>query len=181
MHAPHSIRALPALALLALLAGCSSGGGDEEGVIHGGEASLVLPTLDNVSTAIGATGHTLLIIGMIICVCGLGFGILSYSQLRSLPVHHAMLKISELIYTTCKAYLTKQGKFLMILWVFITVVIVGYYKFLVGFPWSRVGIIVFFSLLGMAGSYAVAWFGIRVNTFANSRTAFASLRGKPLP
>lgn len=181
MHAPHSIRALPALALLALVAGCSSGGGDEEGVIHGGEASLVLPTLDNVSTAIGATGHTLLIIGMIICVCGLGFGILSYSQLRSLPVHHAMLKISELIYTTCKAYLTKQGKFLMILWVFITVVIVGYYKFLVGFPWSRVGIIVFFSLLGMAGSYAVAWFGIRVNTFANSRTAFASLRGKPLP
>ena len=181
MHAPHSIRALPALALLALVAGCSSGGGDEEGVIHGGEASLVLPTLDNVSTAIGATGHTLLIIGMIICVCGLGFGILSYSQLRRLPVQHAMLNISELIYTTCKAYLTKQGKFLMILWVFITVVIVGYYKFLVGFPWSRVGIIVFFSLLGMAGSYAVAWFGIRVNTFANSRTAFASLRGKPLP
>ena len=181
MHAPRIARALPALALLAVISGCSSGGGEDEGVIHGGEASLVLPTLDNVSTATGATGHTLLVIGLVICLCGLGFGLLSYMQLKKLSVHRAMLNISELIYTTCQAYLTKQGKFLLILWVFITVVIVGYYRFLVGFPWSRVGIIVFFSLLGMAGSYLVAWFGIRVNTFANSRTAFASLEGKPLP
>ena len=152
MHAPHIARALPALALLTVISGCSSGGGEDEGVVHGGEASLVLPTLDNVSTATGATGHTLLVIGLVICLCGLGFGLLSYMQLKKLSVHRAMLNISELIYTTCQAYLTKQGKFLLILWVFITVVIVGYYRFLVGFPWSRVGIIVFFSLLGMAGS-----------------------------
>ena len=100
MHAPHIARALPALALLTVISGCSSGGGEDEGVVHGGEASLVLPTLDNVSTATGATGHTLLVIGLVICLCGLGFGLLSYMQLKKLSVHRAMLNISELIYTT---------------------------------------------------------------------------------
>lgn len=185
MHSPKIRSRKPfalgtALATTALLSGCSSGGDQGEGVIHGGEASLKLPSLDHVATASGASGQMLLLVGLLVCLCGLGFGILSYSQLHKMSVHQSMLNISELIYTTCKAYLTKQGKFIMMLWVFITVVIVGYYKFLVGFGWSRVAIIVFFSLLGMAGSYAVAWFGIRVNTFANSRTAFASLRGKPL-
>lgn len=132
-------------------------------------------------TAIGLSGRTVLYIGLALCFFGFGFGLLTYSQLRKLPVHRSMLEISELIYTTCKAYLHQQGKFLLILWVFITTVIVVYYKFLVEFTWGRVAIIVFFSLVGMAGSYAVAWFGIRVNTFANSRTAFAALRGKPLP
>ena len=90
-----------------------------------------------------------------------------------------MLRVAELIYSTCKAYLLRQGRFLLVLWLFITAVIVVYYKALVGFGWSRVGVVVLFSLLGMGGSYAVAWFGIRVNTFANARAAFASLRGKP--
>ena len=129
----------------------------------------------------GTSGTALLWISLVICLLGFGFGIRSYAMLRSLPVHKSMLEISELIYETCKAYLFKQGRFLMILWIFITTVIVIYYKFLTHFTWGRTLIIVFFSLLGMAGSYAVAWFGIRVNTFANSRMAFASVRGKPLP
>ncbi|HUX70947.1 MAG TPA: sodium-translocating pyrophosphatase, partial [Cellulomonadaceae bacterium] len=99
----------------------------------------------------------------------------------AMPVHSSMLEISELIYSTCKAYLIQQGRFLLMLWVSIAVVIVAYYGFLVGFPWGRVAIVIAFSLVGMAGSYSVAWYGIRVNTFANSRVAFASLRGKPLP
>ncbi|WP_394367346.1 sodium-translocating pyrophosphatase [Changpingibacter yushuensis] len=168
------------LTLLTVLSGCSNSSSSEEGV-HGGEASLQLPDLSNVMTAVGLSGRAILYVGILLCLFGFGFGILTYAQLKRLPVHRSMLEISELIYTTCKAYLKKQGQFLMILWVFITVVIVIYYKFLVGFTLGRTAIIVFFSLLGMAGSYAVAWFGIRVNTFANSRTAFASLKGKPLP
>jgi len=100
-------------------------------------------------------------------------------RLRRAAVHDSMLRVAELIYSTCKAYLLRQGRFLLVLWLFITAVIVVYYKALVGFGWSRVGVVVLFSLLGMGGSYAVAWFGIRVNTFANARAAFASLRGKP--
>ena len=169
-----------ALASSLLLGGCSGNEAQESGV-HGGEASLALPDLSGVTTAIGLSGRTILYIGLLLCVFGFGFGLLAYTQLKRLPVHKAMLEISELIYQTCRAYLTKQGQFLMVLWLFITAVIVIYYKALVGFTWGRVSIIVAFSLLGMAGSYAVAWFGIRVNTFANSRTAFASLRGKPLP
>ncbi|NTW39689.1 MAG: sodium-translocating pyrophosphatase, partial [Cellulomonadaceae bacterium] len=98
-----------------------------------------------------------------------------------LPVHASMREVSELIYSTCKAYLIQQGRFLLMLWVFIAAVIVVYYGLLVGFPWGRVAVVIAFSLIGMAGSYSVAWFGIRVNTFANSRTAFAALGGKPMP
>lgn len=166
-----------------LLAGCSatssSAGG--ENAAHGGEAALALPDLSQATVWMGTSGTALLWISLVICLLGFGFGIRSYAMLRSLPVHKSMLEISELIYETCKAYLFKQGRFLMILWIFITTVIVIYYKFLTHFTWGRTLIIVFFSLLGMAGSYAVAWFGIRVNTFANSRMAFASVRGKPLP
>ncbi|WRS29242.1 sodium-translocating pyrophosphatase [Actinomycetaceae bacterium MB13-C1-2] len=166
------------------LGGCASGGATDaasDGHQIGGEAALVLPDLNGMVTATGLGGRAVLFIGMFVAVCGLAFGFFSYAKLQKLPVHKAMLNISELIYTTCKAYLVKQGKFLLILWAIITAVIVIYYKFLVGFAWGRVAIIVAFSLLGMAGSYAVAWFGIRVNTFANSRMAFASLKGKPLP
>ncbi len=148
---------------------------------HGGEASLVLPDLSVVQIAGGISGRLLLVVGLVLCVLGLGFGVMVFTQLRRLPVHLSMREISELIYATCKAYLLKQGKFLLTLWVFIAAVIVVYYKALVGFGWGKVAIIVAFSLLGMAGSYGVAWFGIRVNTFANSRTAFAALDGKPLP
>jgi K(+)-stimulated pyrophosphate-energized sodium pump len=123
----------------------------------------------------------LLMFGLLVCALGLGFGLIAYLQLKKLPVHESMREISELIYSTCKAYLLKQGQFLLILWLFIAAVIVVYYGVLVGFTWQRVAIILGFSLLGMGGSYAVAWFGIRVNTFANSRTAFAALRGRPLP
>ena len=151
------------------------------GDAHGGEASLVLPDMSVVEVAGGISGRVLLVVGLVLCVLGLGFGAMVYTQLKRLPVHLSMREISELIYATCKAYLFKQGKFLLTLWAFIAAVIVVYYKALVGFGWGKVAIIIAFSLIGMAGSYGVAWFGIRVNTFANSRTAFASLSGKPLP
>ena len=151
------------------------------GDAHGGEASLVLPDMSVVEVAGGISGRVLLVVGLVLCVLGLGFGVMVFTQLSRLPVHTSMREISELIYGTCKAYLFKQGKFLLTLWVFIATVIVVYYKALVDFSWARVAIIILFSLVGMAGSYAVAWFGIRVNTFANSRTAFAALGGKPLP
>src|SRR5947209_2811432 len=148
----------------------------------GGEASLKLPDLSQVSF-LGIDGHKLLLFGIVICIFGLSFGLAIYSRLKNLPVHKSMRDISELIYETCKTYLITQGKFLLILWVFIAVVIVMYFGWLA--PVQPVAvtlpIILIFSLVGIAGSYGVAWFGIRVNTFANSRTAFASLRGKPYP
>ena len=150
----------------------------------GGEASLKLPDLSQV-TFLGTDGHKLLTIGILFCIFGLIFGLAIYSRLKNLPVHRAMREVSELIYETCKTYLITQGKFLLFLWVFIAVVIVLYFGVLSPVPDKPVGItlpiILLFSLLGMGGSYGVAWFGIRVNTFANSRTAFAGLRGKPYP
>jgi K(+)-stimulated pyrophosphate-energized sodium pump len=148
----------------------------------GGEASLKLPDLSQV-TFLGIDGHKLLLFGIVICIFGLGFGLAIYSRLKNLPVHKSMRDISELIYETCKTYLITQGKFLLILWVFIAVVIVMYFGWLAPVQPVTVTlpIILIFSLVGIAGSYGVAWFGIRVNTFANSRTAFASLRGKPYP
>src|SRR5690349_1995312 len=119
--------------------------------------------------------------GLAICALGLLFGLVMYSQLKRLPVHESMREISELIYETCKTYLIRQGKFILILEIFIGFVIVLYFGLLVKFPASKVAIILLFSLIGIAGSYGVAWFGIRINTFANSRTAFASLKGKPYP
>ncbi len=166
-----------------LLSGCASSGSASSaagGSVHGGEASLVLPDLGAVTVLGGISGTALLAVGLVVCALGLAFGVLSYVQLRRLPVHAAMREISELIYSTCKTYLVQQGKFLLLLWVFIASVIVVYYRVLVEFSWGRVATIIAFSLLGMGGSYVVAWFGIRVNTFANSRTAFASLRGRPL-
>src|SRR6516162_10715781 len=148
----------------------------------GGEASLKLPDLSKVSFFNGAIdGHKLLLIGILFCLFGLGFGMAIYMRLKNLPVHRAMREISELIYETCKTYLITQGKFILLLWVFIAVIILLYFGVLRHMEALRVAIILGFSLVGIAGSYGVAWFGIRVNTFANSRTAFASLPGKPYP
>jgi K(+)-stimulated pyrophosphate-energized sodium pump len=148
---------------------------------QGGEASLELPDLTQVTFFNGITGHNLLLFGIVICVLGLGFGLAIYMNLQRMPVHRAMREISELIYATCKTYLTTQGKFILLLEAFIAVVIILYFGVLSGMEPFRVVIILLFSLVGIAGSYGVAWFGIRVNTFANSRTAFASLEGKPFP
>jgi K(+)-stimulated pyrophosphate-energized sodium pump len=152
----------------------------------GGEAALKLPKLDLVSFFNGAIdGHKLLLIGILFCLFGLGFGMAIFMRLKNLPVHRAMREISELIYETCKTYLITQGKFILLLWVFIAVIIAAYFGWLSPVPGKSVAltlpIILAFSLVGIAGSYGVAWFGIRVNTFANSRTAFASLPGKPYP
>jgi K(+)-stimulated pyrophosphate-energized sodium pump len=146
----------------------------------GGEASLVLPDLGQVSF-LGYNSRTLLMGGIGICMLGLLFGLVSYSRLQKLPVHRSMLEVSELIYETCKTYLVTQGRFILILEVFVGLIIALYFGFILHFPLFRVGIILLFSLVGIAGSYGVAWFGIRVNTFANSRMAFASLRGRPYP
>ena len=152
------------------------------GETAGGEASLKLPKLDLVSFFNGAIdGHKLLLIGILFCIFGLGFGMAIYMRLKNLPVHRAMREISELIYETCKTYLFTQGRFIVLLWVFIAVIILLYFGWLEHMEAARVAIILTFSLVGIAGSYGVAWFGIRVNTFANSRTAFASLPGKPYP
>src|SRR5450432_1024641 len=148
----------------------------------GGEASLKLPDLSQVSFLNGAIdGHKLLLIGILFCLFGLSFGMAIFVRLKNLPVHRSMREISELIYETCKTYLITQGKFLMLLWAFIAVTIVLYFGLLLGYDAMRVAVILAFSVLGIVGSYGVAWFGIRVNTFANSRTAFASLMGKPYP
>ncbi|HVU63166.1 MAG TPA: sodium-translocating pyrophosphatase [Phycisphaerales bacterium] len=180
-------RSLPLLALAAALL--------LPGIALAGEADLKLPDLTNTTVQaefLGMSGHNILLIGLGVCALGLAFGGMIYMSLKKMPVHKSMLDISELIYATCKAYLFQQGKFLMMLWVFIAIV-VGFYfgklapysdapgHYVNGMPWSRVLIILGFSLVGIAGSYGVAWFGIRVNTFANSRAAFASLKGKPFP
>src|SRR6202165_3720770 len=147
----------------------------------GGEAQLVIPDLSQTAFLGGTNGRSLLMWGLAVCALGLLFGLLTYTQLRNLPVHRSMLEISELIYETCKTYLITQGKFLLILELFIGVIIAVYFGVLEHMEATRVAIILLFSLVGIAGSYGVAWFGIRVNTFANSRTAFASLTGKPFP
>src|SRR4051795_657461 len=144
------------------------------------EADLLLPDLAS-RPFFGTDGHTLLLGGLVVCVLGMLFGLMMYVQLKNMPVHRSMREISELIYETCKTYLVTQGKFILILEAFIGAIMVIYFGWLRHFEAAKVITIIVFSLLGIAGSYGVAWFGIRVNTFANSRTAFASLRGKPFP
>ncbi len=183
-------RALLSAALLALCVGLlvvplafgQEAGSASPAVSHsgGGEANLVLPDLGSVDF-LGMSGRTLLMFGLIVCAAGFVFGLVIYTQLKNMPVHRSMLEISELIYETCKTYLITQGKLLLILEIFIGAIILLYYGVLMHFPAVRVAIILLFSLIGIAGSYGVAWFGIRINTFANSRTAFAGLRGKPFP
>ena len=156
------------------------------------EANLVVPDLSS-QQFFGLSGSTLLTIGIGVCIAGLIFGLIIYIQLKNMPVHESMREISELIYETCKTYLITQGKFLLLLWAFIAVIMAWYFGWLsshedavtgeihYGMPWGKIAVILLCSLVGIAGSYAVAWFGIRINTFANSRTAFATLPGKPYP
>ncbi len=146
----------------------------------GGEANLKIPDLAQVSFG-GVSGRVLLQWGLLVCLLGFGFGLVIYQQLKNLPVHQSMREISELIYETCKTYLVTQGKFLLVLWIFIAVIVTFYFGVLQHFTSQQVAIILFFSLVGIGGSYGVAWFGMRINTFANSRTAFASLRGLAFP
>jgi len=145
-----------------------------------GEASLVLPDLNQTDVG-GYNGRTLLLGGMVVAALGIAFGLVILTQLKNLPVHRSMREVSELIYETCKTYLLTQGKFLALLEIFIAVIIVLYFGLLSGLGTMRVAIILLFSIIGILGSYSVAWFGIRVNTYANSRTAFASLEGKAYP
>src|SRR5213593_4946445 len=119
--------------------------------------------------------RALLMWGLVVCALGLVFGMVIFSQLKNLPVHAAMREISELIYETCKTYLITQGKFILLLEVFIGIIIVIYFGVLQHLEPIKVGIILAFSLIGIAGSYGVAWFGSGVNTFATSRSAFATL------
>ena len=168
------------LAAIALTA-CTAGGGEPGHTDHTSEFDLPLPDLAGAKFLGGAMdGRTLLLIGLLICVGGFAFGLVSYMQLKNLPVHKAMREVSELIYETCKAYLLQQGKFLLLLFAFIGAVIFVYFGFLnTTGGWGRVGLVLLFAVIGMAGSYGIAWYGIRLNTFANSRTAHASLKGKP--
>ena len=149
-----------------------------------GEANLILPDLSTVHH-FGLDGRALLMIGLLFCIGGLLFGLTIFVQLKNMPVHRSMREMSELIYETCKTYLVTQGKFILLLWVFIAVIISLYFGYLAPVPGKPIAvtlpIILLFSLVGIAGSYGVAWFGIRVNTFANSRVAFAGLKGKPYP
>ena len=169
-----------AAAVIVTLLGATAAQAQAPGEAPGGEANLKLPDLSQVNF-LGMDGHKLLLFGILFCGFGLVFGLVIYTRLKNLPVHRAMREISELIYETCKTYLITQGKFLLLLELFIAVVIVLYFGVLLHYEAARVIIIFLFSVLGIAGSYGVAWFGIRVNTFANSRTAFAGLRGKPFP
>jgi K(+)-stimulated pyrophosphate-energized sodium pump len=160
---------LPTLLLTALAGGSRAS-----------EADIVVPDLSTVSF-FGMNGYNLLLSGFVVCILGMVFGWFAYSGLRKLPVHKSMREISELIYETCKTYLLTQGKFILILWAFIAIIMMAYYGWLRPVGIGNVIIILLFSLIGIGGSYAVAWFGIRINTFANSRSAFASLSGKAYP
>jgi K(+)-stimulated pyrophosphate-energized sodium pump len=174
-------RGLLAAGLIVLaLAGAALPGASVVEAAGGGEANLTVPDLGQASFG-GVNGRTLLMAGLLVCGLGLVFGLVIYRQLKNLPVHESMREISELIYETCKTYLITQGKFLGRLWALIGIIIVLYFGALLHFDATKVAVILFFSVIGIAGSYAVAWFGMRINTFANSRTAFASLAGKPFP
>jgi K(+)-stimulated pyrophosphate-energized sodium pump len=194
MTLTHRIWAVAAVLVAAMTTAVAAQPADAPVHAPGGEANLVLPDLTNPAiTFLGMSGHSLLMIGLLVCAVGLLFGVLTYVQLQRMPVHKSMRDVSELIYETCKAYLAQQGRFLMLLWIFIGAIVAVYFGILAphvdpstgavehGMPLVKVLVILLFSLIGMAGSFAVAWFGIRVNTFANSRAAFASLRGKPFP
>ena len=164
------------MAALFLFGGCAAFAAPAEPA--GGEANLKLPDLTKVQF-LGFNGHSLLMFGPLFCILGMVFGLFMYLHLKGLPAHRSMLEVSQLIWETCKTYLINQGKFLLLLWSFIAVVILAYFAVLLHFSALKVVIILAFSVLGMAGSYLVAWFGIRVNTLANSRAAYAALGGNP--
>ncbi|MEI7435390.1 MAG: sodium-translocating pyrophosphatase [bacterium] len=160
--------ALAAIALLALASG----------TVWAGEADINLPDLSQVSFP-GMTGMHLMYIGLVVCVIGLIFGLVQYRQTAAIPVHEAMSSVSQTIWETCKTYLWQQGKFLSVLWLLIAACMIYYFAVLQGKPAMDVGVILLASIFGILGSYGVAWFGILINTKANSRSAFAALEGKP--
>ncbi len=151
------------------------------GTAFAGEANIQLPDLTKITFFSGALGGTTILnFGLLICLVGLGFGFMQYAQTKNLPAHKSMLDVSQTIWETCKTYLLQQGKFLLALWVLIAICIVYYFGVLSAMGTEAVVIILLASVVGILGSYAVAWFGIRINTVANSRAAFASLSGNPL-
>ena len=170
------LQAVLALLLLALVA--TPLGAQES---SGGEANLIIPNLDSATFLGGIGGRSLLMVGLVVSALGFLFGLMIFTRLHNMPVHSSMREVSELIYETCKTYLATQGKFLILLEVFIAVIIVFYFGFLLNFEAYKVVIILLFSVVGIAGSFSVAAFGMRVNTFANSRAAFGSLTGKAFP
>ena len=151
------------------------------GPVFASEADLKLPDLGTTFTIFGSvwTGTQILWAGLIIVILGMAFGAVEFLRIKALPAHRSMLEISNLIYETCKTYLLQQGRLLAIFEAFIGICIVIYFGFLKGMPGTQVGLILFWSVLGILGSFAVSWFGVRINTYANSRTAFASLGSTP--
>ncbi len=167
-------RSWGALALAMMGAGASSA--------LAGEADIQVPDLGTVTLNLfgsQVTGTTLMYLGLVVCVIGALVGMVMFYKTKSLPVHDSMRNVSNLIWETCKSYLFQQGKFLMILWALIGVCIIYYFSVLDKMPPSKVALILAASVLGIAGSYGVAWFGMRLNTYANSRSAFAALSGLP--
>jgi K(+)-stimulated pyrophosphate-energized sodium pump len=179
--------------ILGLIGGCAAwlvpslARAAEEAHKAGGEANLILPDLNSVKFLTdaagngGQTGHQLLMWGLLVSALGMVFGVVVMNQVKNLPVHKSMREVSELIFETCKTYLIQQGKFLVILEVLIGSIMIWYFTAVQHLSGARVALIIFASIIGILGSYGVAWFGIRINTYANSRTAFASLMGKAHP
>jgi K(+)-stimulated pyrophosphate-energized sodium pump len=165
-----------------LLALCTLLGLSAAPLAFAGEADIVLPDLSKVTFPIfgGLGGLSIMYFGLIICIVGLIFAMIQASHTKNLPAHKSMLEVSEIIWQTCKSYLAQQGKFLVILWVLIAICMVYYFMGLSHAPIGNMIIILLCSVLGILGSYCVAWFGMRINTWANARTAFASLRGRPV-
>jgi K(+)-stimulated pyrophosphate-energized sodium pump len=153
------------------------------GIALASELDLKIPAITTSYSLFGSTvsGHTLLLLGLVVCALGMAFGMTMFNQVKGLPAHQSMLDVSNIIYETCKTYLLQQGRLLMVLEVFIGACIVYYFGWLEHLSVGKVFLILMWSVVGILGSYSVAWFGIRMNTYANSRTAFASLKGKPLP
>ena len=150
--------------------------------VTAGEADINLPPLQDVQFTVfgGLSGHTVLYLGLLVCALGALFGIYQYVQTKKLPVHSSMADVSNIIWETCKTYLLQQGKFLLVLWILIAACILYYFLGLQHKSAGAVTVILACSILGILGSYGVAWFGIRINTVANSRTAFSALQGSPL-
>lgn len=150
--------------------------------LSAGEADIKIPDLGQVTFNIAGhsvNGLHLMYFGLVVCVIGIVFGLIQYLQTKAQPVHESMQNVSNTIWETCKTYLFQQGKFLAILWVLIAICMVYYFKVLSHMDIGNVVVILLCSILGILGSYGVAWFGIRINTQANSRSAFAALRGTP--
>src|SRR4051812_2237038 len=149
---------------------------------YGSEADIKIPDLSQVTfNGLGGVGGvSLMYAGIVICIIGAAFGLVQYMQTKALPVHSSMANVSNTIWETCKTYLFTQGRFLAILWALIAACMVYYFMVLQGNTVGHVFVILLASILGILGSYGVAWFGIRINTVSNSRTAFSALKGNPL-